>query len=535
MGICPYERFFTSPFNCTREKMKGLIGKISVGLLTLACALAALCLAACEQAQGTVDISRAVYNEYVAYAESVGQEPLGYVEWINSLRGSDGKDGATWLTGEGAPSADEGKLGDLYLDSATCDVYIREESGWSFRLNIKCGNGENPAEEQVTVTFDYGDVKSESVRIIKGQTVELPCPEREGWVFLGWYCGEGANECKVSPLTPIVCDAVLKAKWAALPRFDFCDCAELFERGKTVSISGIYTGESGFTAETELVFGGSRMGLREAEKNGCIAINNYEIYRSGGAYAVDLSVKFLSVGNYSLGITFDNCGIVTFAERSFTVAAFVGQAEYVGGRMTDSDGVEIVSDCTITCSSYDESAILHFRAPENYSVEVLVNGKPYGNYVSHYLPDENSLTVTVYAADMGEENTVAVGISCGEYGSAEVEFALLIECGSPLWTVSCGDGTIHAYEERVLTATVNAALDKISVSINTVELTEGELKVFDFGTAVYSVSVEDGTTTVTLTFSLAADYYLMCISDPDGKADRLEEIIAVEEELPDEL
>lgn len=60
--------------------------------------------------------------------------------------GSDGDDGATWMTGSGAPASDEGKTGDLYLDTATSDIYVKNASGWEIIGNIKGDQGETGAQ-----------------------------------------------------------------------------------------------------------------------------------------------------------------------------------------------------------------------------------------------------------------------------------------------------------------------------------------------------------------------------------------------------
>ncbi len=59
--------------------------------------------------------------------------------------GEAGTDGATWLTGSGAPSADLGKVGDLYLDIDTTDVYQKGETGWTKILTLAPGQSEDPS------------------------------------------------------------------------------------------------------------------------------------------------------------------------------------------------------------------------------------------------------------------------------------------------------------------------------------------------------------------------------------------------------
>ncbi len=44
--------------------------------------------------------------------------------------------------------------------------------------------------------------------------VELPIPTKEGYVFLGWFIGEGVNEAQFTATDLVTSDITLKAKWA---------------------------------------------------------------------------------------------------------------------------------------------------------------------------------------------------------------------------------------------------------------------------------------------------------------------------------
>lgn len=57
-------------------------------------------------------------------------------------QGEPGKDGTSLLTGEGAPSASLGNVGDSYIDTATWDYYLKTSSGWIKQGNIKGQDGE---------------------------------------------------------------------------------------------------------------------------------------------------------------------------------------------------------------------------------------------------------------------------------------------------------------------------------------------------------------------------------------------------------
>ncbi|MGN0823923.1 MAG: peptidoglycan DD-metalloendopeptidase family protein [Candidatus Coproplasma sp.] len=227
--------------------MSGKVKKILTLFVAIASvSAAAVGLSACggNQADSRDPAIVAVYNQYVAYAESTNQEVLGYEEWLNSIRGENGAngingksayeiwldlgnvgtendflnslkgeqgiqgiqgekgeqgiqgekgeqgmqgiqgekgeqgiqgiqgekgeqgiqgiqgekgeqgiqgengengaDGATWLSGLTAPDASIGKVGDMYLDTVTYNVYVKTAEGWGEPVsNIKGEQGEH--------------------------------------------------------------------------------------------------------------------------------------------------------------------------------------------------------------------------------------------------------------------------------------------------------------------------------------------------------------------------------------------------------
>ena len=69
-----------------------------------------------------------------------------------------------------------------------------------------------------TVTFDLnggvsGNDFQETVKVRSGYTVELSVPTREGYLFLGWYTGDGVNEAKFDADDRVSHDMTLTAKW----------------------------------------------------------------------------------------------------------------------------------------------------------------------------------------------------------------------------------------------------------------------------------------------------------------------------------
>ncbi|MDY5298019.1 MAG: DUF6273 domain-containing protein [Candidatus Enteromonas sp.] len=59
------------------------------------------------------------------------------------IPGIDGKDGSQIQTGTGQPNEESGFVGDLYVDTATGDLYSRGESGWIKTGNIRGSDGQN--------------------------------------------------------------------------------------------------------------------------------------------------------------------------------------------------------------------------------------------------------------------------------------------------------------------------------------------------------------------------------------------------------
>ncbi|MBQ9786215.1 MAG: hypothetical protein IJW25_01990, partial [Clostridia bacterium] len=70
--------------------------------------------------------------------------------------GAAGADGATWLSGTGEPDAGIGVEGDLYLDTESCNVYIKGTSGWAVAVNIKGEQGETGETGSTGATGEQG-------------------------------------------------------------------------------------------------------------------------------------------------------------------------------------------------------------------------------------------------------------------------------------------------------------------------------------------------------------------------------------------
>ena len=103
----------------------------------------------------------------------------GKVRGEDGTNGENGADGATWLVGSGVPTADTGKDGDLYLDSASYNVYQKVSGEWNLIGNIK---GEGATPEQ-TDGFAYYEITE------NGETV-------------GYAVGAGENRRKDTIVIP---------------------------------------------------------------------------------------------------------------------------------------------------------------------------------------------------------------------------------------------------------------------------------------------------------------------------------------------
>ena len=135
------------------------------------------------------------------------------------------------------PDPLSGKEGDFYLDTESYDLY-RRAAVWEKLGNIR---GEDAMRGTVSVSYDAGAGAFENgdttyfEEIPTGDYASLPVPLREGYVFAGWYCGEGANAAKLTALTAETKDLALSAKWMPCPKINYIsDSALLSSEGESL-------------------------------------------------------------------------------------------------------------------------------------------------------------------------------------------------------------------------------------------------------------------------------------------------------------
>ncbi len=169
--------------------------KLLVLLLVLCCLVAMLfAMTACDESKGK---DPEIYAVYKLYKENT-TNPLSYEDWLKSIKGekgengksayeiavdngfkgtveewlssligengadgkdgvngidgkdgtngtngANGKDGATWTFGSADPDNANGNVGDLYLNSASFEVFVKSQNGWN---KLGCIKGEKGAD-----------------------------------------------------------------------------------------------------------------------------------------------------------------------------------------------------------------------------------------------------------------------------------------------------------------------------------------------------------------------------------------------------
>ena len=127
------------------------VSKMFVGL-----ALAGMLLTGCNFPNNkSANESAGVYRQqeiYKLYAANGGT--MTYEEWLDTVKGADG---STFLAGQGAPSANDGKNGDIYVDTANWDFYLKINGAWSPLGNLKGAPGDIGPQGPQGPKGDKGD------------------------------------------------------------------------------------------------------------------------------------------------------------------------------------------------------------------------------------------------------------------------------------------------------------------------------------------------------------------------------------------
>lgn len=210
--------------------------------------------------------------------------------------------GAAWLSGSGDPARSAGEVGDYYLDFDTSSVYEKTESGWTLRGVLQ----PKEAAQQVKITFDanLGTLPpgcTGEVTVAKGESCELPVPVREGYTFVGWFFGDGANGGQANDLTVYVRDVSLTAKWRKLRRLTIvAGQASCKAQEEAFSFSGEYEGTDAAVFTVELEKDGVRRPATE-ENEWIVQAPSIQFSEKEGTYRGVLI--FAEAGSYRLILT----------------------------------------------------------------------------------------------------------------------------------------------------------------------------------------------------------------------------------------
>ena len=110
------------------------------------------------------------------------------------LSGEDGADGASWLTASGGPEESIGVNGDLFLDEANGEVYVRTDDAWTKRLSLKGAKGDQG---------DQGDEGEGGASWIVGVAEPLSTDGRNGDFYFD-RCGGVIYKRDGGSWTPLV-------------------------------------------------------------------------------------------------------------------------------------------------------------------------------------------------------------------------------------------------------------------------------------------------------------------------------------------
>jgi hypothetical protein len=125
----------------------------------------------------------------------------------------------TWISGTVDPVATQGTDGDFYFNTATGDIYKKENGAWVFVMRLW-----QNASASYWVSFDPngGTVGGASTvfrqKVKAGECIsDLSAPVYTGHVFQGWWTSKDATDVNAGHLTvitPIFSDLTVYARWS---------------------------------------------------------------------------------------------------------------------------------------------------------------------------------------------------------------------------------------------------------------------------------------------------------------------------------
>jgi uncharacterized repeat protein (TIGR02543 family) len=164
-----------------------------------------------------------------------------YEEWLETVRGPQGLPGedgksillqvdGTLLQWQLEGDTSWQTLFDLSVlsgeDGVTPVIDINDDGYWVINgtvTNILAGTIDGT--QYATVTFETNDgILPEGYQttmdVLIGDSMTLPIPTKEGYIFKGWFTGETVNDGQFFNYIPIATDLTLYAKWMVDPGFN---------------------------------------------------------------------------------------------------------------------------------------------------------------------------------------------------------------------------------------------------------------------------------------------------------------------------
>ena len=244
--------------------------------------------------------------------------------------GKNGKDGTSVLTGNGAPNADLGKIGDSYIDLDTWNYYVKEEKGWVLKGNIKGESGGSSSNNIQGLQFYLTD--DNEYYVAKGTSTllsDIVIPEYYNGLPVTGIMERGFENSKIKSIK--IPDTV-----KAIGKYAFDNCYDLVSvsngNGLITISDGAFTGCSSLTTinlpNSVTSIGGGAFTFCSSLTS--ISIPNSVISIEGGTFLSCSSLTSVTIGNGVTSIgkqAFCNCtslasiiipeGVTSIGEQAF--------------------------------------------------------------------------------------------------------------------------------------------------------------------------------------------------------------------------
>ena len=376
--------------------------KAKLTLLSLI-ALGAMSLASCTGAQGEKG--------------DKGDQGEQGIQGEPGEPGEPGKDGSFWYSGEGAPSSDLGKEGDMYLDTTNSDVYQKGADGWTKITNIKGDDGEDGEDGEDGTNGSNGS---------NGKTAwsNTILPSEFGYV------------------TPSVGSATVGSEITFYVHADpsyYIDEFKVRNNGIEVALP------------QAVVTDGVPAYTLKMQENGFVVMATFKDSTTSTSYFKD--------GKLYTGGEVDGMGNI------INEGTIEGTVEFGGGSGTDTDPLLInteeqfqfldeIPNYLVNGVNYDEQLDYHFKLMDDITITSQVD------YFSGEF-DGNGKTIT-YKGNNNYLNNLFGNV----YGDVEIKsFDLIYEEGAgsllySVWNQNKGDSTEDYYIDNILIKDINIKTNK---------------------------------------------------------------------------